>query len=317
MIAELTVGNKFSDTTYAMPIRRSVPSPKQADPIVAFVLSGGGVRGAVQCGALIALNERGVTPHLVAGTSAGALNGAAYCLMPGLVGLGHLATLWRMTKRDDVWPGHPLSWAWRLIAGELGFGPKPLGLVSHTHLIGYIEKALDFVVGRHDLTFADLEIRLFVTAVDVVTRVPMILGDLDESLVFSIAASAAMPGISDPVPFMDTLLTDGGVTNPLPLDIAIQRGATEIYAIDLSGVDTPYRPANILEKLLADFNAQQMELAAQGIRDAQESNITLHHLDLGFDVDLLDFSRAQEMIEHGYKAMRDYLNDPHPLRMRE
>ena len=317
MIANVTINDKLAAALFSEAKRRQAFVSRQADPVVAFVLSGGGVRGAVQCGALIALNERGVTPHLVAGTSAGALNGAAYCLMPRLVGLGHLAALWRMTKRDDVWPGHPLSWAWRLIAGELGFGPKPLGLVSHTHLIGYIEKALDFVVGRHDLTFADLEIRLFVTAVDVVTRVPMILGDLDESLVFSIAASAAMPGISDPVPFMDTLLTDGGVANPLPLDIAIQRGATEIYAIDLSGVDTPYRPTNILEKLLADFNAQQMELAAQGIRDAQESNITLHHLDLGFDVDLLDFSRAQEMIEYGYKSTKDYLDSPHPLRVRE
>jgi len=317
MIANVTVNDKLAAALFSEAKRRQAFVSRQADPVVAFVLSGGGVRGAVQCGALIALNERGITPHLVAGTSAGALNGAAYCLMPGLTGLGHLAAIWRMTKRDDVWPGHPLSWAWRIIAGELGFGEKPLGLVSHTHLIGYIEKALDFIVGRHDLTFTDLEIRLVVTAVDVVTRVPMILGDLDESLALSIAASAAMPGISDPVPFMDTLLTDGGVADPLPLDIAIRRGATEIYAIDLSGVDTPYRPVNILEKLLADFSAQQRELAAQGIRYAQESNVTLHHLDLGFDVDLLDFSRAQEMIEHGYKAMRDYLSDPHPLRMRE
>src|SRR3989304_5148079 len=169
MIANVTVNDKLAAALFSEAKRRQAFVSRQADAVIAFVLSGGGVRGAVQCGALVALTERDIVPHLVTGTSAGALNGAAYCLMPGLTGLGHLATIWRMTKRDDIWPGHPLSWAWRIIAGELGFGEKPLGLVRHTHLIGYIEKALDFIVGRHELTFPDLEIRLVVTAGDGVT----------------------------------------------------------------------------------------------------------------------------------------------------
>ncbi|HNK70256.1 MAG TPA: patatin-like phospholipase family protein, partial [Flavobacteriales bacterium] len=43
--------------------------------MIAFVLSGGGNRGALQAGALLALLERGIRPDLIVGTSVGALNG--------------------------------------------------------------------------------------------------------------------------------------------------------------------------------------------------------------------------------------------------
>ena len=49
---------------------------------VAFVLGGGGVRGAVEIGMLRALLERGIRPDLVVGTSIGAINGALVAMKP-------------------------------------------------------------------------------------------------------------------------------------------------------------------------------------------------------------------------------------------
>lgn len=77
----------------------------------AFVLTGGGSLGAVQVGMMQALHERGTTPDLLVGTSAGALN-AAYLAGPGTTSerLGSLAELWAATRRRDVFPVEPLRW---------------------------------------------------------------------------------------------------------------------------------------------------------------------------------------------------------------
>jgi predicted acylesterase/phospholipase RssA len=71
----------------------------------AFVLSGGGSLGAVQVGMLQALAERRVTPDLLVGTSAGALNAvfvAAHGMSPTSLDL--LAATWAALRRDDVFP---------------------------------------------------------------------------------------------------------------------------------------------------------------------------------------------------------------------
>lgn len=71
----------------------------------AFVLSGGGSLGAVQVGMLRALAERGITPDLLVGTSAGALN-AAFVAAHGTfpASLDQLAATWASLRRDDVFP---------------------------------------------------------------------------------------------------------------------------------------------------------------------------------------------------------------------
>ena len=75
----------------------------------AFVLSGGGSLGAVQAGMLAALEEQGLRPDLLIGTSAGALN-AAYLGAHGYSSesIADLATLWRGLRRQDVFPVDPL-----------------------------------------------------------------------------------------------------------------------------------------------------------------------------------------------------------------
>ena len=74
----------------------------------AFVLSGGGSLGAVQVGMLQALAERRITPDLLVGTSAGALNAvfvAAHGTGPAALDL--LAGTWTALRRDDIFQfGH-------------------------------------------------------------------------------------------------------------------------------------------------------------------------------------------------------------------
>src|ERR1700685_268944 len=71
---------------------------------VAFVFQGGGSLSAPQVGMLRALSEAGVLPHLVVGSSAGALNAVAFATAPTSAGLDRLEAVWMSLRRRKV--GH-------------------------------------------------------------------------------------------------------------------------------------------------------------------------------------------------------------------
>jgi NTE family protein len=78
---------------------------KRRAPQIACVLAGGATRGALQAGVLRALYEQGITPDLLVGTSAGALN-AAYVVSrpPTVQTTKELACVWRELRREDIFP---------------------------------------------------------------------------------------------------------------------------------------------------------------------------------------------------------------------
>src|SRR3954449_6298822 len=83
-------------------------TPIQQEPRTAFVLAGGASLGAMQVGMLRALYERGITPDLLVGTSAGALNAAFVASRPQTAATAdELARVWRALRRDDVFPINP------------------------------------------------------------------------------------------------------------------------------------------------------------------------------------------------------------------
>src|SRR5829696_1120292 len=95
---------------------------RSEQPMVAFVLAGGASLGAIQVGMLRALYEHGVSPDVIIGTSAGALNGAFIASRPQTVATADaLGAVWRELRRSQVFPLNPLT-------GLLGFlGARPPG----------------------------------------------------------------------------------------------------------------------------------------------------------------------------------------------
>ena len=96
----------------------------------AFVFAGGGSLGAIQVGMLRELVAWGVTPDIVIGASAGAINGAYFACNPGVAGAGRLDQLWRGIRRADIMP-----WGWRSVFGMVGRSrghlvPGPYGWLS-------------------------------------------------------------------------------------------------------------------------------------------------------------------------------------------
>ena len=96
---------------------------KKTPSTTAFVLAGGASLGAIQVGMLEALYERGITPDLIVGTSAGAINGAFIATRPQTVQTAQeLGQVWRSLRRGHTFPANPLTVA-------LGF------LVARDHLV--------------------------------------------------------------------------------------------------------------------------------------------------------------------------------------
>src|SRR4051794_2273553 len=180
----------------------------------AFVLSGGASLGAIQVGMLRALYAREIAPDLIVGTSAGALNGAFVASRPQTVQTAdQLAGTWRSLRRASVFPLNPLT-------GLLGF----VGRRDHLVPASGLERLIDRHVEHERLE--ELPIPLHVVAVDVITGEELRLssGNLRDAIL----ASAAIPGVLEPVAWGDRVLMDGGVANNTPISHAIELGARRI-----------------------------------------------------------------------------------------
>src|SRR6266851_128436 len=171
----------------------STAGPVACEPPTAFVLAGGAALGAMQAGMIHALYERGITPDLLIGTSAGALNAAFPASRPATVATAQeLAALWRGLRRSDILPLRPAT----LLAGLAG---------RRDHLIP--DAALRRLAARH-LQFARLE----------QAAIPLHL------VAFDLLAGTE-------VRLSDGPLADGGIAGNTPIWHAVALGAQRIYVL--------------------------------------------------------------------------------------
>jgi len=196
-----------------------------SDVKIGLALGGGGVRGMAHVPVLEALDELGVKPHAIAGTSIGAIFGAGYA--SGLSGddLREIA-LDLFSDRNRF-----LGLLWKL-------RPKNLSDIwSGTDVVFDPLKVLNVFVANHlPERFEDLEIPLTVLATDFYgcQEVDIATGPL----LPAVAASIAIPGVFRPVKRQDRILIDGGVANPLPFD-CLPADCDIVIAVDVVGSPVP------------------------------------------------------------------------------
>ncbi|HEX8665910.1 MAG TPA: patatin-like phospholipase family protein [Beijerinckiaceae bacterium] len=196
-------------------------------PTFALALGGGGARGLAHVAVLEAFDELGVKPVAIAGTSIGAVVGAAYAAgMSGRAIRDHAIRMLR--DRAEVMAALIASRVGRLADVVAGFG-NPL-LVDGERLLDRLwpEAVPD--------TFADLATPLHAVATDYYGRAEAVFSQ--GPLAPAVAASMALPGLIRPVRIGGRLLVDGGAVNPLPFDHLIGR-ADVIVAVDVTGGPAP------------------------------------------------------------------------------
>ena len=274
---------------------------------VALVLSGGGARGMAHIGVIRGLLEKGYSITSIAGTSIGSVIGAVY-ISGNLEEFSHWV---EKTGKFDVL---------RL----MDFAITKNGFIKGEKVFRKIKKYVrDADIETFDIPFAAV-------AVDIKNHREVILDS--GSLIRAIRASVSIPTVLRPIENEGIELVDGGVLNPLPLNVVKRTPGDLLVAVDLNS-DTEYWPPegfqpepnhnSTYEKTLDFINEKWSSFFKNGKHKrpgffnlvtnsiyAMQMKLTQvaiekHQPDLVIEVsknacDIFEFHRAEEMIAYGH-----------------
>lgn len=262
---------------------------------IGFVLGGGGSLGAIQVGMLRALDERGIHPDLVTGTSVGSFNGAFLAHEPADA-IRRLPEIWAHLTRHEAFPGGVLSQVRTLRHAKTHLFPNTgLARIVREHL-------------GEGTTFDDLKLPLGVVTTDVDTAQPRLVrsGELLPTLL----ASAAIPGIYPPVEHEGRLLYDGGLVANVPMRQALSMGAKSLVVLDCAFPGQIPAPPHTFAEVL--MYTAMVSMRNQAVLEAPvaAAEVPVVYLPGPAPVRLspLDFSHTKELTESAYEAARVYLD---------
>ena len=263
----------------------------------AFVLSGGGSLGAVQVGMLQALTERGETPDLLVGTSAGALN-AAYVAGHGTsrTSLDTLADLWAGLRRRDVFPPSPGRHLLALTGARES-------MFSSEGLRRFIAKHLPYRLLK------DAQIPVHVVATNLLSGEEVLLSTGDP--ISAVLASTAIPGLLPAVHRDGLVLVDGGLANNAAISQAVALGADRIFVLP-TGVacaltKPPTSPFASAMQALSFLTQQRLIHDVTAFAEHAELHVLPPLCPLG--VSSADFGHATELTERARRATVSWLDD--------
>lgn len=264
--------------------QRNLPVTAQPAPRVGLALGSGSARGWAHIGVIRALEQAGVRPDLVCGTSIGSLVGAAYAA-------GELDRLeqWALSLR----PGEVIKFL------DVSLGR---GLVKGDRIMSFFRGNFrDQPIEELTLPFAAVA-----TSLETGTEVWLRQG----STLAAIRASIAIPGLLAPVQHEGSLLVDGGLVNPVPVSLARAMGAGFVIAVDLNSDLTGRHlrartgrsdaPAPSPREVFASsLNIMQVRITRSRLAGDPPDILVAPRL---AHFGLLDYHLAKEAIEEGRRA---------------
>lgn len=244
------------------------PPPRSAK--IALVLGAGASRGFAHIGVLKILESQRVPIHMIVGTSVGSFIG-------GLYAFGYnaykLQTIAMSIEKDEV--------------TELTLPDN--GFVGGERLRSYVNaKVTNTPIEKFRMPF-------YAVATDIKTGEEIIFGGGNAGM--AIQASCSIPGVFQPARFSGRTYVDGGVVNPLPVDIARRYGANVVIAVDISSSVDRNLPSSTLETILKSVDIMYGKISQTQIAKAD----VVISPKVGF-VGSADFSLRHEAILEGEKA---------------
>lgn len=247
------------------------PLIRSKHPVLGLALGGGATRGFAHVGVLNTLEQNGIMPDIVTGTSAGAVTGVLFA--SGIRG-AKLEEIAKLLQRDQV-----VDWSYSgrgFIRGEL--------------LQRYINRLLDNrPIEKLPMVFAATTTDLESGELAVFTR-----GNAG----LAVRASSTIPGLVSPVTINGRDYVDGGLVAKVPVLVTRQLGADIVIAIDVS---RPPREHPDLDNTVSVMQ-QAMTILSQAVleRDLSAADVVIRP-DLGY-VTLGDFEFKDMAIKAGEQA---------------
>nr|WP_298014726.1 patatin-like phospholipase family protein [uncultured Aquabacterium sp.] len=217
------------------------PKPAPKPPRVGVALGGGAARGFAHIGVLQVLEEQGIRPDVVVGTSAGSVVGALYAAGKTPTELATMAmSLDESSITDWVFPGRSL------LKGEA------LAKFVRTHTGGKNIEAMRVPLG--------------IVATDLQSGQPILFrrGDVGTA----VRASSSVPAVFEPVRISGREYVDGGAVSPVPVRFARQMGADVVIAVDISAIPEGMPVKGPVDILLQTYNIMGHAISQFELQDA-------------------------------------------------
>jgi len=217
------------------------PKPPPKPPRIGLALGGGAARGFAHIGVLQVLEEQGIKPDLVVGTSAGSVVAALYASGKTPTELQTMAmTLDESSITDWIFPGRSL------LKGEA--------------LARFIR------VQTGGKSIEAMRLPLGIVAADLQSGQPILFRRGDPGV--AVRASSAVPAVFEPVKVGGREYIDGGAVSPVPVRFARQMGADVIIAVDISAIPQGQSTRGAVDILLQTFNIMGHAISQHELSDA-------------------------------------------------
>jgi NTE family protein len=276
---------------------------------VALVLSSGGSRGLAHIGVINELVKQGFQISSVSGSSIGSVIGGLYAM-----GKLHEYTKWVSTfNKMDIW-------------GFMDFTLTTNGLLKGERVF---DKMKTFIP---DMNIEDMPIPFAAVATDILHEKEVVF--TKGSFYEAVRASVAIPAVFTPVKYNNTILVDGGILNPIPIEHVRRKNGDILIVVSLYGekkVDIPIekntdngylnRLINPLLTLITTgdksskgYYSLLSSTTSAMIHKIAKMSIEKHKPDMIINIphdsaNTFDFYRAKELIELGESAAKEAITN--------
>lgn len=280
-------------------------------PKIALVLSGGGAKGAAHIGVLKVLEEYNIPVDFIVGTSAGSIVGAMYAvgyspdeIEKTILEMNFLALMNNNKDRtlrniEDKFVSE--RYPFKVSIDKNMNLSLPMGFLNGEYI--YLQLKQIFNRAENIKDFDKLPIAYRAITTNLNTGEETVIGNGD--LALATFKSMAIPSFLEPVQDGDNFYIDGGVTNNIPVDTAINMGADIVIAVDISADPTKIgnnsNVGAVLDKISTYYGSKNLEFQKKLADILIVPDVKKHNT--------IDFSNLNSLVKEGEEAAQkfDYL----------
>lgn len=272
---------------------------------IGIALSGGGIRGIAHAGALQALEENGIIPQIIGGTSCGSMVAALYAMGYSPYHIYILCKRYaKVIAKANTMP---------IISGIHSYIHKKTINITGINNGEKIEELYNMVANRRGINnLNEVKMPVVIPAVDMITgkecvftsKIPkqknqnkIYINKIDVGK--AVRASSSFPAYFSPCKHKEYAFMDGGALNNVPVDEVIAQGADFVIAIKFH-TDEVTQDSNVMDVVMKTIDIMGSKISEENLEMAD------YVLDIYTDrVGLLDTNKLDKCFQYGYDAVVD------------